>query len=536
MLSGGVRLALIVGVPLLGALLVHETRARSAIAAAVALVTVAATAVLAASVIGSVTGGGSLEHTFGNAVPGVDLATRADAASITAVLVACAAALVALPRLRGGRLCGLLLCLAGTAAVATGANLVVMASGVEVLAAGVLLVGGRRGAGSRSTALVAAVLGAAGLALVAAAAQLVAGAGSSDLAAIPSGAIGGAVAVPWAIGGAALVLSAGIPGGAAGRGRDWAATGALPAGFLVLLRLEQTAGGQIPGNAGVTLAVAASAAAAVGGVSALRAGIDVAAAGRAAVLVLSGILVVLLAGPLATTGTLAAGLLLALEVALVASAAWTSRPTAWSALSLGLVALPGGAAFAAVAVGLGSIVNRGAAAFPELLLLAGAVAAAAVAAARCLGSAPGTWRPLHTGAVIASAAGLLGGVLPGFVFRQAAASLAAGATPVDLDAGAIQVTGAAFAGGYFVIAAAVLLAAAASAATLAAGEALGEATATVRVAAVPRLRAALTVRRQAAPAVTLTGATLDRFDHWLEGQPQLPLFVAAAAVAVFLFH
>src|ERR1700680_2687129 len=120
MLSGGLRLALVVGAPLLGAILVHEVRGRRRTALVVATLSVAATAALVASVISGVTGGESLEHSFGTAIPGVDLTTRADSASVVVVLVACLAALLAIPRLRGQgeRLCGLLLCLAGAATVA----------------------------------------------------------------------------------------------------------------------------------------------------------------------------------------------------------------------------------------------------------------------------------------------------------------------------------------------------------------------------------------------------------------------------------
>jgi hypothetical protein len=537
MLSGGLRLALVVGAPLLGAILVHELRGRRRTALIVATLSVAATAALVASVISGVTGGESLEHSFGTAIPGVDLTTRADSASVAAVLVACLAALLAIPRLRGqgDRLCGLLLCLAGTATVACAGNLVIVAAGVEVVAGGTLLLRGRRGKGLRSAVLLAAVVAGSGLALVAAAAQLVADAGSSDLAFVPAGAIGSALAVPWALGGVGLLVSIALPGDAASPARDWAAVGALPAGFLVLLRLQQTAGGQPPGFAAVTLAVIGAVVASAAAVSALRAG-TLAAAARAAVAVLTGLLVSLFGSAGAVSATATAGLFLGLEIALLASPSWNRRPTAWSAASTALLAMPGGAMFAVVAVGLGVVAQRGVAAFPQLAVLTAAVAAAAIAAARALARPLRTWRPPEPGAVLAVVAGLAGGLVPGFALHQVAAALAPGTAPVDLDAGALQVVGSGFAGGYFAVAAAILLVAAAAATVVAAAEPTAAVAAAVQPAGMPRLGLLLTVRRRSLRPTRRVGRGLHTLDRWLEAQPQMPLLIGAAALAVLLFH
>jgi hypothetical protein len=537
MLSGGLRLALVVGAPLLGAILMHELRGRRRTALIVATLSVAATAALVASVVSGVTGGESLEHSFGTAIPGVDLTTRADSASVAAVLVACLAALLAIPRLggQGDRLCGLLLCLAGTATVACAGNLVIVAAGVEVVAGGTLLLRGRRGKGLRSAVLLAAVVAGSGLALVAAAAQLVADAGSSDLAFVPAGAIGSALAVPWALGGVGLLVSIALPGDAASPARDWAAVGALPAGFLVLLRLQQTAGGQPPGFAAVTLAVIGAVVASAAAVSALRAG-TLAAAARAAVAVLTGLLVSLFGSAGAVSATATAGLFLGLEIALLASPSWNRRPTAWSAASTGLLAMPGGAMFAVVAVGLGAVAQRGVAAFPQLALLTAVIAAAAIAAARALASPLRIWRPPEPGAVLAVVAGLAGGLVPGFALHQVAAALAPGTAPVDLDAGALQVVGSGFAGGYFAVAAAILLVAAAAATVVAAAEPTAAVAAAVQPAGMPRLGLLLTVRRRSLRPTRRVGRGLHTLDRWLEAQPQLPLLIGAAALAVLLFH
>lgn len=535
MLNGGLRLALVVVAPLVGAMVVHELRGRRLAGLVAVLVAIGASAALTASVAGGVSGAGSLEHTFGNAIPGVDVTTRGDSATVAAVLTACAAALLAVARRRDDRehLCGVLLCLAGGAAVAVAGNLVVAIAGVEVIAGGTLLVGGRSGAGSRSVRLLAGTIGAAGLALLAAAAQLIAGAGTSDLAAIPPTVVGGAVAVPWALAGAALILSAAAA--ARTRGSDWAAVGALPAGFLVLLRLQESAAGQLPGAASVTLAVAGAIAALVAAASALRA-TTVTATGRAAVGVLAGVLVSLFGGSLQPSGVLLAGLFLALEVALVAAPSWNQRPTVWSVLSIAVLALPGGTAITAVVVGLGSVAQRGTGGFPQLVVISAALAAAAVAAARTVVATSPSWRPLVPGAIAAVVAGFAGGLVPGLAMRLVATPLSGGAASVDLDAGALQVPGAGFAGGYIVLAAVILLVAATSAVLLAAAEPVAAPAASVVPRSMPNLALLLTMRRSTLPATRLLSMALDKLDHWLESQPRLPLFIGAAALAVLLFR
>jgi hypothetical protein len=537
MLSAGLRLVLAVAAPLVGAAIVHELRRRRRLTLLVALASIGACAALTATVVSGVSGGGSLEHSFGGAIPGVDFTARADQASVAAMLVACVGALLAVPRHRhdGERLAGLLLCLAGTAMVAAAGNLVLVAGGVEVIAAGTLLLCGQRGPGSRSAAMLAGLLGAGSLALVAAAAQLVSAAGSSDLAFVPPGAIGGALAIPWALGGAALLLSPALPGEGGSPARDFAAVGAVPAGFLVLLRLQESAGGQLPGNAAVTLAVMGAAVACLAAYTARRA-LTLAAAGRSGIAILSGVLVSFFGGPLATSGTVLAGLFLAIELAMLAAPSWGRRPSGWSAASIALMALPGGAAFGMVAVGLATVAHRGAAAFPQLVVLSAALAAAAVAAARALATPLRLWRPVIPGAVIGTVAGVAGGLLPGLAVRYVAAPLAGGAAPIDLDAGALGVPGGGFAGGYLAVAAAILLTAAGAAIVVAGEDPVAEAAPQPRALQTPALRPLLGLRRRSVPAMRATASAVARLDTWLESQPQIPLFVAGAAFAVLLFH
>ena len=490
------------------------------------------------SVASGVSGGGSLERSFGAAIPGVDLTARADSAAVAVILIGCLAALLAVPRRRhdAERLAALLLCLGGAAAVAAAGNLVLVSGGVEVIAAGTLLLRGRRGPGSRSAAVLAGLLGAGGLALFAAAAQLVAAAGSSDLAFVPQGAVGGALAVPWALGGAALllILSAAVPGeGAAARARLGSRRG--PARRLP--RPAPSPGERrrpAPGSAAIALATVGLAVACLGAYTALRAA-TLAAAGRSVVAVLTGVLVCLFGGSLATSGTLLAGLFLAIELALLAAPSWNRRPSGWSAVTLALTALPGGAAFAVVAVGLGTVAQRGPLAFPELVALSAVVIAAAVAGARALAAPRRRWRPLFPGAVLGAAAGLAGGLLPGVALRFVAAPLAGGGAPVDLDAGALGAPGGGFAAGYYAIAAAVLLAAAA-AVVVVGDEPIAAAAPQPRPLRSPPLRPLLRLRRRTKPAARRVATSLHTVDHWLEAQPQTALVVGAAAAAVAWFR
>src|SRR5579864_7653697 len=100
MFDDGVRLVLVVAIPLAGAAVVHETGDRPRVRAVVALVALLAAGALAASVAGATAGGGTVERSFGEAIPGAALTVRADSATITAVLSAVVAALLALA---GGR-------------------------------------------------------------------------------------------------------------------------------------------------------------------------------------------------------------------------------------------------------------------------------------------------------------------------------------------------------------------------------------------------------------------------------------------------
>lgn len=534
-MSAGLRLVLAVAIPFAGAAICYELRARTRWALGAALVTVAACAALAASLLPAVTGG-AVESRLGGAIPGVDVTARADSASVAIILTGCVAAALAIPRQRSGaRLAGVLLCLAGLAFTAAAANLALLSGGVSVIAAGTFMVRGRHGPGSRSAALLAFVIAAAGLALMASAAQLVATAGTSDLSFIPATAIGNPSALPWAIAGALLVTSLAIPGEGASPARDWAAVGALPAGYLVLLRLQQATGGQSPGVTSAVLGACGVGLAALALVTGRRAA-TVAPVARAAVAVLGGVLVGLPALGLSATGTLWAGLFLFLEVSLLAAPAWDRRPTAWSAAAVAALALPGGGAFAVTVTAAGAVAHRGVSAFAFLVALAAAVTGAAVLGARAVAAPPAARHPRIPGTVLAVAAGVAGGLVPGLALRLAAAPLAGGAASVDVDPGAIGIAGGGAAAGYLAIAAGVLLVAVASALVVAGDTPLGVTVAAATPVSLPPVRPLLRARRRLQPAWRRFTATAAGLDGWLEAQPGVALVLGVTAVALLVIR
>jgi hypothetical protein len=60
--------------------------------------------------------------------------------------------------------------------------------------------------------------------------------------------------------------------------------------------------------------------------------------------------------------------------------------------------------------------------------------------------------------------------------------------------------------------------------------------ATVQPAVVPRLALLIAARRRSLPVARRIGSGVHSLDRWLEAQPQLPLFIGAAALAIVLFH
>jgi hypothetical protein len=58
----------------------------------------------------------------------------------------------------------------------------------------------------------------------------------------------------------------------------------------------------------------------------------------------------------------------------------------------------------------------------------------------------------------------------------------------------------------------------------------------VQPAGMPRLGPLLAARRRSQRPARRLGTGLHTLDRWLEAQPQLPLLIAAAALAVLLFH
>jgi len=68
MLSAGLRLVLAVAAPLVGAAVVHELRRHRRLTLLITLASIGACAALTATVVTGVSGGGSLERSFGGAI------------------------------------------------------------------------------------------------------------------------------------------------------------------------------------------------------------------------------------------------------------------------------------------------------------------------------------------------------------------------------------------------------------------------------------------------------------------------------------
>ncbi|MHB8719267.1 MAG: hypothetical protein ACYDAC_10315 [Candidatus Dormibacteria bacterium] len=523
MLADGVRLLLLVVIPLAAAALTHELRGHPRLSAAAAMAALASVVAIAASMAGDTARGASIERDVGSALPGVGLTLRADSASLAAILAGSLAALLGTGRERRSE--GVLLCVAGAAVVALAGTVVLAAAGIMVAGTGVLLLTPNPGPGRRAARLLGGAVMASGLSLLAAAAQLLAQTGSADATATASSSITDPIAVPWAVAGAALLIAPLLAGPGRRETPSWAAMAAVPAGFVVLLRLQQATAGALPPAASALLASAGTVTALAAAVAALRArsprGALSAVAG-----VLTGWLLVLSGGDLASAAApAAAALVAALELAWLAA----SVPAA-SAGATAVAALPGGLAVTALVLAGGSLVGRGAGAAP-LLVLAGAATCGAIAAGRQLAALTlGTRPPLA--AVPALLGGLAGGAVPGVAVTLAARALALDTSPAALDAGTVRVPGSAWSGGYVVLALGLGAVAAVSARVLLGDTSPASTPARDAGVARPNLRWALRARRATWPRARRLRSRLLAVDLWLVGQPGVALVAVVAGLAL----
>jgi hypothetical protein len=587
LLTVGNRSALILALLLAGALIAYLLpapwrRTRRLLSAGV-LVLVG----WAALSIAAITTNGPIVTTFGQAVSGVQLTLRADQTGLALVLIALVATFFALGAAdrRPGEEAALLVTAAGAALAALAGNVVMLFAGAEIASlGGLLLATAGRERVSRGAAAAFTIQHVFALGLLVAAVQLIVTTGTSDPYAVPPGAVGLAVALPWGLAGAGRLLAAGWwPGAAGGRStRSWLAIGAVPCGAAALLRLGAATGGAEDPGFTVVLATFGTAAALWGAVAAWRWKHESRRAGRALLTASAGTLVVI-AGLPGGAGGFAAGVV-ALELALLAAPAW-SRPTLPSRSGRALAAtalaaaggLPIGFGTTAVVLELGAIASLGRPYVPLLLALGMAAVVAAggglVAARQAIGlaalparqaevaselsgdgevsslresphagegaSPPGLLRRAvlpRPDAAVALALGAAAALLPGVVGALLLGPLVGSDAPVAIDAATLHGPGGPWPGGYLSLALLVVLLGVVSAG-LALGvpfphPAHGERGPRPR----PAWVAVVGVRRALGPPARGLGRGLARVDAWLVTQPGLVFTVVAALAALIGFH
>lgn len=544
-MSPGLRLVLAPALLLLGALACYGLPPRAASAArAVGVVALGASSALVGSLVG-VVGGGSVERSLGDLVPGVPLELRADAAGTVLALLAQAAALASLVRRRLPlQRSGLLLVTGGTLLCTLGGNLVLLAAGLQLVAAGALLCGTATRSPRPRLVGVLGVHYLGTLGLLAAAILVLTSAGTVDLVALPQAAIGPGVALGWLAAGAACLLApVALPGEPSPEETVWVAVSAVPAGLGVLLRLHGAAAASgVPGGVGAFAMGAGSLGAVVAAAGAWHAAERPGVVGRRLCLAAAAVVVALVgAGTDAALGG-AALLGIGLVAALVASPVWTGaedRPPRWSTVAgLGLAGgLPWGPGAAGLVVGLGAVAAtgrpRGLLVLPLSVAACLVVAATARAASLVLGGSPaGRLRSLPRDAAVGLGVGAVLGLLPGLTVAGISGHVAGAAALQAVGVAAVSGPGGGWPGGYLLLGALVVAVAAVSAAVLGGWPQW-------------RWEPAVPLRAPRSPvlpvpmgwAVRLIGSldlTLERVDGWLAGQPSLATAVVVAAACILV--
>lgn len=518
---------------------------------AVAAVTILGCLGVVAS-LAPLTVGGPYTSVFEEAVAGVPISLRVDGPGLALATISMVAGLFALaaPKRRASETAILVTAL-GAAVAALGGNAVVLFAGAEVASVGALLLQrAARGRVSRSVLTAFALQHALGLTLLAAAVELIAGAGTSDPYSLPAAALGVAVAIPWGLAGAAWLLSvAWWPGWPAAHAtRAWLAVGAIPCGGAILLRLGAGLAGAPPPGLTITLSSVGLIAALGGGVLAWHWRVDPRRAGQSLILGAAG-LDVAVAAVHGGLGAFAAGLV-ALELAVLAAPAWSGgggaglAARASAALALAVAGgLPLGFGTTALVLDLGSVAALGAAWAPLLVTLGAAivilVSAALAAAHRALATSAqsgGAGPSPPPEALLALAAGAVAAVLPGAAAALSVAPLAGGSALRVIDLATVGTPGGSWPGGYLSIAALVVIAVA-GCLLLLAGRPIPAPSAEPGALRAHLLWLPLIApRRAAVPLLRRVASGLTAVDSWLVTQPGLAFAVVAAALAILVFR
>ena len=548
MISSGVRLVLAPGSLLAAAALATLLSGRGERwGRALGVVAAAAAAGMLASEIRVVAAQGSLDATFGTPVPGTDFLFHADSTGVVLGIMAAVAAMLALldAEHSRGRVGAILLCAAGGCGAAVGGNVVMLVAGLEAASVGALLLMPRGRRVSRGAGLTYALMLLASLGLVGAAAELTVSVGTSDLGAVEVGAVTAAVAIPWALAGAAALIAPALAPSGAGLG--WAAIGAIPCGAAVLLRLRGLAG-TLPLSVIVVLAVAGSLVALWGALVAGRARGEPATTGRGLLLILAGIAISVVGISAEAGGTATAAALVALELSAAASPLWSATPSSQTRRRLGALALlvagnlPLGFGLSAAILAAGAAVSLGLAGGAlTLAICASAVvgAAGSIAAAHQLVRVGGLdgGSPISPLSGAALGASLVAGLIPGVVGAWVVSPLSPARFAVSADAAVVRVPQGGWAGGY-VLVAATWLAVVATAGSVLAGRTPATLAREAPRADPPRAAwvGALSLWRPLRRPVALALGGAGSLDRWLLSQPKLPMVLVAALLAVFFLH
>jgi hypothetical protein len=488
---------------------------------------------------------GNVEAAFGTPLSGTDFLFRADSAGVALAMIAVIAALVALldAHRNAGRSGAILLCAAGTWGAALGGNVVMLFAGLEAANLGSFLLMSRGDRLSRGAVATFVIQHLASLGLLAGGIELAVNTGTTDLAAVPAGAVTAAVGIPWALAGAVQLISPALaPSGA---GRPWAAIAAVPCGAAVLLRLRNLAG-PLPTSVVVVMAVAGALIAVWGAVVAGRSVRAPGPSGRGLLLIGAGLPVAVVGMSADAAGSAAAAALGALELSVGAAALWTMP--SWSRSQRGLTAfamlvagnLPVGLGLSAAVLTLGAAASLGLAGAALLVALGMSVTAGAVVSLRSaltLLQRPvdESVHPLPPLAMLALLLSAVVAVLPGIAVVPVLSALAP-QTAIAADAAALRGPQGGWSGGYFALAAAWLTIVVVSSMTLIGRTAPANLEQAAPPAARPPWVAMLRLRRYAGGAVVLGLDRARALDRWLVSQPRLPMVLIATALAVFFLH
>jgi hypothetical protein len=550
MLGGGLQLALIPAPLIAAAIIVFALAPRHArLARTIAGIGGVASIALLAVEAGFLGSGGRIEASLGSPVTGIDYLLRLD---LPGAVLGLAAAVVGVLLLfdadrQTREVSALLVCIIGALVSALAGNLVMLTGGVEIAGVGALLMtSAARGRPGRGGLMAIGLAHLASVGLLVAAVQLLSSSGTTDFAVIPAGAVGAAIAGPWAAAGVArLLATAFVPvRGNRTPTAAWAATGAIPCGAIVLLRLREVVDGPLPQEIAVMLAVVGGLAAVWAAVLALRWSSVPAVAGRA-LCVIAAAPVVALSGvaSAAADAAVAAGICALMLVAAL-TPAWervargrTGRGLA--VLALGIAgSLPLGFGMTALILELAATVSMGRAGaalvvalgLGSLLGAAAAVRAASrIALSRRTGDAGGRLSPL---AAVAAVASLAGAMVPGAAATTVLAALRPGGLAVPVGAAAIRSAAGDWSGGYLLVALVVIAAGVWALVTLWGRTLPTRPSVALETEPVGVQALGLRPARRLRPILLRTGTRLSQLDEWLIVQPQLALALGGAIVAI----